>query len=105
MKKIFKFIAPNGEYVTWGEFDGKQKIISFEVEKFNDEGILMEKEIMDFVLPENLGVNSKWEVRSSYRSSDFLRCDKPQRFDNYDAAEKFVDSESKPEDNRKILID
>ena len=95
MKKIFKFIAPNGEYVEWGEFDDKKHIATFEVKKFFDNGVLMETEQVDFILPENFDLNTKLNITSSYRGNGFRTADAPDQSCLIDKAE----------DPRELLVD
>ena len=71
MKKIFRFTAPDGEFVKWGEFDNNKKVLTIEVEKYTDDGDLIEKESIDFTLPEDLGLKSNWTIRSSTRTTRF----------------------------------
>lgn len=72
MKKIIKFIAPNGEYVEWGNFDNSpSKQLCFEVKTFNDEGVLESVDSVEFRLPEKLGIESQWKVSSSYHRAGF----------------------------------
>ena len=94
MKKIFKFIGPNGEYVKWGEFNGEKQILTLEVEEYCDDGVLLGKKAIDFILPENIDMNSKLNIISSYENSGFLRSEAPDQ--------QIVD---KAEDNREFLAD
>lgn len=80
MKKIYNFIGPNGEYVEWGEFDGKkQQIVTLEVKKFYDDGVFAEKEQVDFIIPDNFDLNFKPQVVSSYRQSSSVRTNAPDQ--------------------------
>ena len=79
MKRIVKFIGPNGEYVEWGEFDERKRILTFEVKKFNDDGVLMETEQVEFSLPDKLDLESAWQTKSSYRGSGFRKTDAPEQ--------------------------
>lgn len=97
MKKICKFIAPNGEYVEWGEFDDKSRVLTFEVKTFYEDGVLMKTEQVDFILPEELDLKSAWQTRSSYRAAGFTRTDPPVQ-DN-------EEGNKADEDTRKILND
>ena len=94
MKKIFKFIGPNGEYVKWGEFDDKKHVLTFEVEEYYGDGVLSGKKTIDFILPEDFDLNSKLNIISSYRDNGFLRSVAPDQ--------QIVD---KAEDNREFLVD
>lgn len=96
MKKVFKFIAPNGEYVEWGEFDDKKRIVTFEVKKFCDDGVLMETEQLDFILPEKFDLNSTLNIVSSYHGNGFRKIDVPDQ--------KWREEDTQ-EDNRELLTD
>lgn len=102
MKKIFKFVAPNGEYVKWGEFDEKMKILTFEVERYSEEGVLIGKSAIDAMLPEDFNINSEIKIVSSYSDSMSRRCEPPRQIDDYHCE---VGIDPYEEDNRKILND
>ncbi len=85
MKKIFKFTAPNGEIIKWGNFDDKKTVSSLVVDKFSDDGYLLETESIQFVLPEDIRNKSEWDILTSHRTV------------HYDKEEET--------DNRKILTD
>lgn len=96
MKKIYKFVAPNGEYVEWGVFDDKKRIVTLEVKTFSDDGVMGEKEEVDFILPETLDLNSKINFISSYKMNGFMKTDSP----NQDATMDNADN-----DPREVLHD
>ena len=79
MKKIFKFIAPNGEYVEWGEFDDKNRILTFEVKNFSDYGILIDTERVDLILPENFDLDLKPSIYSVHKMHGFMKVDAPDQ--------------------------
>ena len=97
MKKIFKFIAPNGEYVEWGEFDKKKHIVALEVEKFFDDGVLAETQRLDFILPEDFKLGTELNIVSSYRRTGFGKTTAPDQDCLVDKADD--------EDPREILND
>ena len=96
MKKILKFIAPNGDYVEWGEFDEKKRILTLEVKKFDEDGSLAETEQLDFMLPENFDLNSQISVISTCKVAGFRKTDAPEQGCLLDKVD---------EDQREVLTD